>query len=157
MTMAGGRPTKLTAEIQATICEVIQSGCYLETAAAFVGLDRGTIYRWLKKGARSRRGPYRAFADAVRRAMAQAEIRDLLHIRKAGEFHWQAAAWRLERRYPKRWGRRSRDQIESAAAQPSPEETAARIRQFLAAADALEEGVPTTTSAPSSTDHGEGS
>jgi hypothetical protein len=134
----GGRPTKLTPELQESLCKVIQSGCHIETAAVFVGLHRATLHRWLRLGARARSGRYRDFRAAIQKAMAHAEVRDLLLIQKAGEFHWQAAAWRLERRYPKRWGRRSRDKLEAQAAQPTAEETAARVREFLAAADAME-------------------
>jgi hypothetical protein len=49
------------------------------------------------------------------RALAQAEIRDVLRIDKAAEKDWRAAAFRLSRRFPKRWGKQ-REEANSTAA-----------------------------------------
>ncbi len=38
--------------------------------------------------------------------MAEAEIRDVALIGKHAEYSWQAAAWRLERKFPAKWGRK---------------------------------------------------
>jgi len=74
--------------------------------------EKGTLKKdqqgqpWLLlRDARSR--ALAEFSDALKRAMAECEVRDLGRIEKAaGAGVWQAAAWRLERRYPERWGRR---------------------------------------------------
>ena len=83
-----GRPvgtTKLTAEVQETIVTAIRQGNYLETAAALAGIHRDTLYSWIRKGVTSPEGNrYRNFSDMLTRAMA----------------------WLLERRFPRRWGRR---------------------------------------------------
>ncbi len=51
--------------------------------------------------------PYTEFRDAVEKARAEAEARKLSVIHTAAESGiWQAAAWFLERSFPKRWGRR---------------------------------------------------
>lgn len=47
-----GRPSKLTIEVQEKICTAIQLGGYIETAAAFGGVDKDTLYDWLKRGQR---------------------------------------------------------------------------------------------------------
>lgn len=99
---------KLTAELQAKICDAIRMGNYMETAAAFAGISKDTFYRWLKKGARARSGIYREFHDAVHKALAEAEVRDVAIIANAAKESWQAAAWRLERRHPERWGKKER-------------------------------------------------
>ena len=109
---AGGRPTKLTPERQAKIVDAIRAGVPPETAAAFAGIDESTFYRWLARG----RGPeaeslYAEFAAQVREAMAEWETRDILLIGEAARTDWRAAAWRLERRLPKRYGRRERHEI----------------------------------------------
>ena len=50
-----------------------------------------------------------AFSDAVEKALADAELRDLQRVDGAAERgSWQAAAWRLERRNPTRWARRTK-------------------------------------------------
>lgn len=120
---SGGRPTKLTAELQQKIVNAMRGGAYLETAAALVDVNRFTLQRWLKKGARSKNSDYGRFCVAVERAMAEAEMRDLAVIDKAANGtaaeldengkqvraesprNWHAAAWRLERKFPKKWGR----------------------------------------------------
>lgn len=110
--MTKGRPTKLTPELQNEICRVIRAGNYIETASAYAGISKDTLYRWLKQGKRAKRGKYRDFSDAVEKALAESEIRDVTIIAKAAEDNWQAAAWRLERKFPDRWGRKERVQAD---------------------------------------------
>jgi transposase len=104
--MAGGRPTKLTPDLMEKFIPLLRAGNYLETAAAFVGIDRQTAREWIKRGERASAGIYREFSTACERAMAESEIRDLEDIRKDED--WQAKAWRLERRLPHKWGRHDR-------------------------------------------------
>lgn len=115
-----GRPTKLNYEVQEKIVQAIKAGNYIETAAAYAGISKSTLYDWLKRGEREKqrvaKNPryrirksekiYVDFSDAVEKALAEAEMRDVLLIGKAAEEQWQAAAWRLERKFPERWGRR---------------------------------------------------
>lgn len=114
-----GRPTKLTKSLQDEFVKVLKAGNYIETAAAYVGLHKSTVYDWLKRGAREKERvrkdgrlrvrkeeqKYVDFSDAVEKALAHAEIRDVAIIGKAAETQWQAAAWRLERKFRDRWGR----------------------------------------------------
>lgn len=102
------RPTKLTPELQEKICQAIRAGNYIETAAAYAGVNKSTLYDWLKRGGRAKSGKYKEFSNAVEKALAEAEVRDVFIIGKAAEENWQAAAWRLERKFPDRWGRRER-------------------------------------------------
>ena len=44
--MAEGRPTKLTSELQSRIVQAIQAGNYIETAAAYVGISKNTLFLW---------------------------------------------------------------------------------------------------------------
>jgi transposase-like protein len=41
---------KLTSEVIAEICNAIEAGAYIETAAALVGISQNSFYRWLKLG-----------------------------------------------------------------------------------------------------------
>ena len=52
----GGRPTKLTPEVQTTIVNALAAGVYLETAASAAGINRATLNRWLKEGNRHQNG-----------------------------------------------------------------------------------------------------
>lgn len=121
-----GRPTKLTPELQHIIVKAVRAGNYMETAAAFAGLHKSTLYDWLKRGAREKDRvskdprlrirkselPFVEFSDALEKALAEAEVRDVAIIGKAAEEQWQAAAWRLERKFPERWGRKEQIQHE---------------------------------------------
>ncbi|SDY22698.1 hypothetical protein [Thermoactinomyces sp. DSM 45892] len=118
--MAGGRPEKLTPEIQQKIVDALRMGNYIETASAFAGIHKSTLYDWLKKGARStdENDKYRQFSDAIEKAMAEAEMRDVAVIAQASKDNWQAAAWRLERKYPNRWGRKTQHEISGIDGKP---------------------------------------
>ena len=102
-------PYKLTPLVQKRITDAITAGNYIETAAAYAGISKDTLFVWLRKGARTHRGVYFEFAKAVDKALADAEVRDVATIATAAAIHWQAAAWRLERKHPDRWARRDRD------------------------------------------------
>ncbi|MBW2636985.1 MAG: hypothetical protein JRC86_05605 [Deltaproteobacteria bacterium] len=121
-----GRPTKLTQAVQKKIVDAIRMGNYIETAAAYAGVNKVTLYDWLRRGQREKdrvaknprakirvkERPFVEFSNAVEKALAEAEMRDVAIIGEAAEKQWQAAAWRLERKFPARWGRRDRLQAE---------------------------------------------
>lgn len=106
------RPTKLTPDIQKTIVEQLRWGNYLETAAVFAGLSKDTLYNWLKRGSREKTGIYKEFSDAVSKAMAEAEIRDVANITNAAKTDWRASAWRLQHRNPRKWGKMDEEKHE---------------------------------------------
>ncbi len=103
---AEGSLPKLTPEIIECIKVALASGAYAETAAAAAGVSKDTLYRWLRGARQTHATPLLLeLSDAVRKAMAQAELRDLQVVQvAANEGDWKAAAWRLERRNPRRWG-----------------------------------------------------
>jgi hypothetical protein len=107
-----GRPTKFNPGLAEQIIQYIRAGAYIETAAVAAGIDKATFYAWLKKGASDDSGPYFDFALAVHQAMAMSEVRDVLLIGEAAKESWQAAAWRLERKFPDRWGQTRRVEVE---------------------------------------------
>jgi hypothetical protein len=102
-----GRPSKLTPQVCQKIVDALRAGNFIQTAAEYAGVDRSTVHDWLRRGKRERQGQYRDFVEQVRKAEADSEVRDLAIISKAAlEGTWQAAAWRLERKFPERYGRR---------------------------------------------------
>ena len=102
-----GRPSKLNLELEAEIVELIKVGNYVETACGVVGNGgKTTFYEWMKKAKASvRYNKYVRFRNAVEKAQAWSEARDIAIITKASEKYWQAAAWKLERKYPDKFGR----------------------------------------------------
>ncbi len=141
-----GRKTKLTPEIQDTICNWLKLGYYQEDAAIMSGISPSTFYDWLKKGDEednqldatkelpSSQHPlpalpedsdieivhvYSEFSEAVKKARAEAEGAHIKNIRKAADNGtWQASAWFLERSFPKKWGKRSTLDIEAENNEP---------------------------------------
>ena len=114
-----GRPTKLTPEVQDKIVNALRGGNYQETAAQFAGIDEATFYRWMERGASEDEGIYCEFRKAVERAKSQAEVRDIALIDKAAQNgSWQAAAWKLERKFPQKWGRVNRTEISGPEGKP---------------------------------------
>lgn len=124
--MGQGRPTKLTLEVQEKIVSAITAGNYIETASAYAGINKTTLYKWLKRGGRAKSGIYFSFSNAVEKALADAEVLDVARIAKAAETYWQAAAWRLERKFPQKWGRK--DRLEHTGKDGEPIKTA-RVSQ----------------------------
>lgn len=100
--------TKLTPELQESVVQLVKAGNYIDTAAACCGVHTSTLKYWLRKGAQSPRGRYGIFATAVKEAEAHAEASAVVRVRKFGKTHWQAEAWYLERRLPRKWGRQDR-------------------------------------------------
>lgn len=144
-----GRPAMLSAAIRDDLCLAVRVGCFLVDAAALAGVSESALYGWIRRGKREQRGPYRDFVQSVKRALAQGEAKAVAAIRAAAENDWRAAAWLLERRNTRRWGRRRRhettpiiteEQDRPSDAKPQPEAVAcvetllATIRQRQAAA-----------------------
>jgi hypothetical protein len=92
------RPSKYSPEVQERICQAIALGADYEHAAAFAGIAYETLRVWREK--------FPAFSAALKEAEGRAMVKWLAVIeRAAGDGTWQAAAWKLERRYPHLFGR----------------------------------------------------
>jgi hypothetical protein len=66
----------------------------------------------MRHGRDQTRGRYRKFLNQVEKAQAEAESRDVALIAKAASEDWRAAAWRLERKAPRRYGARVQQAIQ---------------------------------------------
>ena len=108
-----GRPTKLTPETQKSICDAIRAGNYQDVAAQYAGITAATFYNWMVKGEAGKKS-YLEFFDAVKKAQADAEVRNVAIIGQAAQKTWQAAAWLLERRNPDRWANKEKRELVGA-------------------------------------------
>jgi hypothetical protein len=116
-TPAGGAPLKLTPERQAGICDGIRAGVRPEIAAVCNGVGARTYYRWMQLGrAADAETVYLEFVEAVEVALAEWEAREVLVIGDAAKGDWHAAAWRLERRLPRVYGKLTVDELEQLLA-----------------------------------------
>ena len=140
----GGRPTKLTKELQQRVTQAIRVGMTYERACTVAGICFQTYRNWQLRGERDKSGIYFEFLEAVKKAEAEAElmhlgaivkaskggdevrevrrtmvdgqlVNEIISIRPAAP-QWQAAAWLLERRYPERY--RRRDDAASSSSVP---------------------------------------
>jgi AcrR family transcriptional regulator len=128
-----GRPTKLNADLTEIIVSNVLEGVYMETAAQLAGINKTTLYRWLRKAddleaaalehvdeAKPKTHDlyqhidpadwvYLDFRHAMKSAEAYSEA-ELLRKAASGKPGWQAQMTVLERRHPTRW--RRRDSVE---------------------------------------------
>lgn len=92
------RRSKYTPEVGKRICDAIRLGATYELAAKYGGVSEDSIARW--------RAKYADFAEAIKEAEGGAAVGWLARIEQAAkDGTWQAAAWKLERRYPEQYGR----------------------------------------------------
>jgi hypothetical protein len=99
--------------------QAIEGGNYAPTAAEYAGIGVSTHYDWLKKG-ESGITPYAEYLEAIKKAEAVAEVRNVTLIQNAAANTWTAAAWYLERKHWDRWGKKDRNQIELTGANGQP-------------------------------------
>lgn len=78
-----GRKTLLNDELANKICELLERGNYIETAAEACGVSVQSVYNWMKRGATGEE-PYAAFFEAATRARAQAET-DMVETVRSGD------------------------------------------------------------------------
>lgn len=112
--------SKLTEQVVADIVLAVRNGNYLETAAAFAGVNKWTFQDWLRRGRTElrrlaedekarplqREAPYADLVARIEEAMAASEIGQLNAIKAAGTVDWKAIAWVMEKRFQRRWGPR---------------------------------------------------
>ncbi len=80
------------------IVSAIAEGLSIGNACRKAGIGRTTLHRWMKDATIEAR---------VRKAEADFEAFHLSRISAAGATDWKASAWILERKYPRRYGRRT--------------------------------------------------
>jgi hypothetical protein len=116
-----GRPTALTPEVHARIVEAVETGATYELAASYGGVSYVTLNNWRNRGQaeldrvannprasiRKNEQPFVDFFNAIKNAEGKAAMKWLQMIDDAMPENWQAAAWKLERRYPDDYGRRT--------------------------------------------------
>ena len=92
------RKSKYTPETVAKIIEAIKMGATYELAAGYAGIHYDTFNEWMKHKAE--------FSEQIKSAEGVGAMIWLAKIeRAASDGNWQAAAWKLERRYPHAYGR----------------------------------------------------
>ena len=119
-----GRHTLLNKDRQNAITTMLKAGSYVEDACRAVGITTTTFYNWIQRGniQRERQGaglpiepneaPFLEFLDTIEIADAEGMVSHLMNRDNAAKNGaWQASAWILERKQPKKWGRYDRTEI----------------------------------------------
>lgn len=95
------RKTKYTPETIERLTQAIKLGASYDLACKYAGITFQTFNEWRKEKAE--------FSERVKEAEGMAAVGWLAKIEKAASNGaWQAAAWKLERRYPEEYGQRQR-------------------------------------------------
>ncbi|MCK9435601.1 MAG: hypothetical protein M0Q12_00165 [Synergistaceae bacterium] len=118
-----GHPQKLNEQIHKTIMERITAGNTIEASAVSAGINKVTYYRWAQRGQKAKKEleenghidpadeKYIRFMEDIIKAKALSEVALVSKIHRAGETgtgDWRAYAFILERRFPDKWGRKDR-------------------------------------------------
>jgi len=93
------RPTKRTPEREGRLFEALRAGNTRKASCAYAGISESTLAIWIER--------FEDFRDAIQKAEADAEIRNVAIIQKAASATWQAAAWWLERKRKGDWAQRT--------------------------------------------------
>src|SRR5438552_1641487 len=104
--MARGRKVTLTPDVQEKILQAITGGNYRIVAATWAGIPSRTFHRWCAIGKTKTTGIYADFWQALLKAERAAEILQVGRIIQAAALDPDHAKWWLERKFPKRWGRK---------------------------------------------------
>ncbi len=131
------RPSALTPDVQARICDAIRIGAYQVEAARFAGISENTLLSWLRTGRADLEAgndtPQAALVAEFRQAEAQAVVRALTVVqRAAAEGDWRAAMGWLSRRHSGRWGERGQVDVQVTRVDPADIELSALIREAKA-------------------------
>ena len=107
-----GRRSKLNDKLIEKACEYIRAGNYAKMVCQYLDISEVTYYDWIKKAeaqeVAKRSSIYTKFLKSIKRAEAEAEIRNVTIIQNEAKKTWQAAAWYLERKHKDRWGQQSK-------------------------------------------------
>ncbi len=91
--------SKRTPDRMKRIMQALELGATYEIAANAAGVSVNTLRRWMKED--------EDFGDMCRESESKAAVRWLAKIEQAASAgDWHAAAWKLERRFAKDYGKR---------------------------------------------------
>lgn len=94
--------------------EAIKLGAVYEHACNYAGISYQTFRNWILEGEKAKSGKKKEFYARIKKAEGIATSKWLEMIEEAAENgNWQAAAWKLERRYFASYGKQTKQQIQS--------------------------------------------
>lgn len=148
-----GRPTLLDEDKMERIANALRVGCYIDDAALAAGISTRTYHNWMERGRTERdriaaglkadpnEDPFVQFLHTIERAQAEAAVHHLQNIAThAADGSWQASAWILERKFPRKWGRFDRTEHSGPEGGPvridvSTEDLERKVQRILESRD----------------------
>jgi len=102
-------PSQFSAERLERVVDALRLGASRVGAASCAGIAPSTLHEWFRRG----RAGEEPFADLWERVQAEQRAWEVEALRRihdaAAKGTWTAAAWLLERRLPRRYGRQMSD------------------------------------------------
>lgn len=144
-----GRKTLLNEQRLEAIATMLRAGAYVDDACRSVGISTQTFYNWIQRGRVQRERaaaglelesdekPFLEFIDTIEEADAEGIIGHVMNIDHAAKNGtWQASAWILERKQPRKWGRFDRTEVSGNENAPihvtvSTEELERKVNRIL--------------------------
>lgn len=96
-----GCPSKFTEEVKEKLLYAISKGAPYELACDYAGITYSCLKEWKIKGDSEKYPEFAAFLAKLKEARGQTALVWLEKIDEAMAQSWQAAAWKLERRFYK--------------------------------------------------------
>lgn len=106
-------------EMTEEICSYLKSGNNRTDSCVLAGIAYETFMRWMDK---------EEFSENIKKAETAFKNECIQVIRKAGPTSWQAAAWMLERKYPKEFALKIKENEKDS---DIPEKMAKRAHDLL--------------------------
>ncbi len=96
----GGRPTRLTEDIEKLIVQTVRQYLSIQTAVDYAELPRSTVSTWITRGNKDNEEEidsiYSKFSRALKKARSE-KVQDYLRELEERASNWQSIAWTLER------------------------------------------------------------
>jgi hypothetical protein len=124
-----GRPSLYSSRLADRICDAVARSVPIATACKAEGIGRRTLYDWRARGAAGE-SPYAELEVQLQRSLALSESALLSFVTEGAAESWRAAAWLLERRFPKRYAQRQTVRVEKAPADMTDDELEAELARL---------------------------
>lgn len=118
-----GRESTLTPEVHDAIVSAVKLGNYESVAYRSAGVKESTFFKWKQKGnasiEREDDDIYAQLVQDINLALAFAETDGVSELRHHGKRSYTATIEFLARRYPQRWGKQDKVQIDATVHMPT--------------------------------------
>lgn len=111
----------LDAKAMDRVVEATKKGLTRSVCARLAGVSPSTLYKQMREDPE--------FSQRIKEASALGEEALIALIDEHAKVTWQAAAWRLERRYPERYGP-PKQRLQHEITPMTPEQAAAKYREL---------------------------